>query len=452
LLRRAVWFLAIAALSGMMPSGAEALTWDITTVDGPGDVGAYASIALDSGENPGISYCASGSDDLKYAYRTGGVWVVETVDATGRTGWYTSLAFDAADLPCIAYWDLSNSALRFARWNGSVWNKETVDNSAYVGQCASLALDSAGLPSISYYDYTNGDLRYARFDGSVWHIEVLDDGAPLMGAGLYTSLALDSQDRPHISYADHTTGRLRYAGWDGAAWTLETVDGGTPIGTSIRLDSNGVPHISYAYQYGQGSHLKYAARTGDGGTWQVRVARFGGQVGLYSSLRLRSDAEPCILSWDLGNSIVDYDCFVDGAWSHDTVETMGFTDQWCALALNGAGEPLAAYRSSGEADLHFALGAGTSSVAGEPARVPVDPLRIFPNPVASGGRIQLSLPEGASVVRWFDAQGREAAPPAVFEAGPKREANWDAGRLGPGVYFAVSRGRSGEHVGRVVVR
>jgi hypothetical protein len=429
------WLFAISFL--LVATGAQALSWNITTVDGPGDVGWYASIALDPLGNPGISYYASPGNDLRFARLVSGVWQVETVDTPGQTGWYTSLAFDSGGDPRIAYWDLTNSALRYARWTGSSWSKETVDNSAYVGQCCSLALDSADNPMISYYDYTNGDLKFAKWTGTTWAIEVVDSGPALLGAGLYTSLAIDSMNRPHISYADHTQGLLRYAWWNGTSWVLETVDGGTPIGTSIRLDSSDVPHISYAYQFGQGSHLKYAERTGPGGTWQTQIVRAGGQKGWYSSLCLRSDGAPRILSWDLGGGVVDYDSFDDGAWVHDTIETMAFTDQWCSLALDAGGRPLAAYRSTAEQDLHYAVG-GDPAASPDPIGIgsDVEALRICPNPARGAAVAQVRL-EGPSRVRLriVDVLGREVAAPIDCRiTGGVGEVALPAS-LGAGVYF-----------------
>lgn len=436
----------IAAALLVAAASSPAFSWDITTVDGPGDVGAYASIALDPLGQPGISYCDAGNDDLKFARLAGGSWQVETVDATGRTGWYTSLAFDQAGFPRIAYWDLTNSALRYARWTVSAWTKETVDNAAYVGQCCSLALDGSGNPSISYYDYTNGDLKFARWDGSAWHIEVVDDGDPQLGAGLYTSLVLDSADHPHISYADHTHGQLRYAWWDGSSWTIEVVDGGTPIGTSIRLDAAGIPYVSYAYQFGQGSHLKLASRTGPNGTWQAQIVLHGGQVGWYSSLRLRPNGEPCIVSWDLGHGVVDYDSYQNGGWAHDTIETMGFTDQWCSLVLDGDLNPRAAYRSATNQDLHYAVGSLPSGVADSrpstPARMA---LAVTPTPSRQGAVLRLQVAEASRVhLRIMDVLGRIAAPAEDLSLGRgSTEISLPAG-LAPGVYFVRAETPSGD--------
>lgn len=407
----------LAAALLVMAAEARALAWTITSVDGPGDVGAYASIALDPSQNPAISYCASSTDDLRFARLVGAVWQVETVDAAGRTGWYTSLAFDSHGDPRIAYWDLSNSSLRFARWAGGVWTLQTVDNAAYVGQCCSLALDGSDQPSISYYDYTNGDLKLARWDGTAWQITVVDNGQALMGAGLYTSLALDSSGRPHISYADHTLGQLRYAWWNGSQWTIEVVDGGTPVGTSIRLDATGIPHISYAYQFGQGSHLKYAKRTGPGGSWITQIVKPGGQVGWYSSLCLRPNGEPSILSWDLGSSIVDYESYENGGWRHDSIEAMGFVDQWCSLVMDRSAHLHAAYRSASDLDLHYAVAANPAAAPEDAdlANPPALAISIAPNPAAGNSVLDLRLARPSVVrLRILDVLGRSVLAPADY--------------------------------------
>ncbi len=428
-------FIAAAFLT--LAAKASALPWAITSVDGPGDVGAYASIALDSSQSPGISYCAASTDDLKFARLVGSSWQIELVDATGRTGWYTSLVFDAEGNPRIAYWDLSNSALRYARWTGMAWALETVDNAAYVGQCCSLALDDAENPAVSYYDYTNGDLKFARWNGSAWQIERVDDGQPLMGAGLYTSLALDPMGRPHIAYAEHTLGQLRYAWWDGSQWSIETVDGGTPIGTSLQLDAAGIPHISYAYQFGLGSHLKYAVRSGAGGSWVTQIVKPGGQVGLYSSIRLRPNGEPSILSWDLGNSRVDYDAYENGGWTHESIESMGWTDQWCSLVMDRMAQLHAAYRSSVEQDLHYAVAANPADVAvGTDPGIAAPSIAIFPNPARIGVAVRLRVEKPIQArLRILDVLGREAADPVELPLGAGRDEITLPGKLGAGVYM-----------------
>ena len=41
-------------------------------------------------------------------------WHIETVDSTGDVGWHTSLALNSKDNPHISYWDGTNSDLKYA--------------------------------------------------------------------------------------------------------------------------------------------------------------------------------------------------------------------------------------------------------------------------------------------------------------------------------------------------
>jgi hypothetical protein len=75
-------------------------------------VGAWNSLALDSNDNPHISYRDSLNGDLKYAHWDGSVWVLQTADALGNAGECTSLALDSNDNPHISYY--ANSNLRYA--------------------------------------------------------------------------------------------------------------------------------------------------------------------------------------------------------------------------------------------------------------------------------------------------------------------------------------------------
>ena len=47
------------------------------------------------------------------------IWDVQTVDSTDSVGWDTSIALDSSDNPHISYWDNTNYYLKYAFWNGS---------------------------------------------------------------------------------------------------------------------------------------------------------------------------------------------------------------------------------------------------------------------------------------------------------------------------------------------
>ncbi|HDR06219.1 MAG TPA: T9SS type A sorting domain-containing protein [Candidatus Coatesbacteria bacterium] len=93
--------------------------WANQTVDSEGNVGKESSLALDSSGHPHISYYDGTNDSLKYACWDGYSWQIETVDApsppdTWETGRYTSLALDSSDNPNISYCDYYLGDLKYA--------------------------------------------------------------------------------------------------------------------------------------------------------------------------------------------------------------------------------------------------------------------------------------------------------------------------------------------------
>ena len=199
-------------------------SWSITIVDS--NITGSVSLALDSTDNPHISYSSIPSainhiSDLKYAkWQSGSGWSIITVDSTNFTFSSSSLALDTEDNPHISYQvDLpsvvdSSHYVMYAEFNGSAWSKGQVGYGSRKPN--SLVLDSEGYPHISFLTKNsvmgifgpNEYLRYAEWDPiSGWSNTIVDSA----GIGGSSSLALDSNGNPHISYYDTTNKELKYA-------------------------------------------------------------------------------------------------------------------------------------------------------------------------------------------------------------------------------------------------
>jgi hypothetical protein len=188
-------------------------SWNIETVDSDGSVGFHTSVVVDSSDLPCISYLDWDNSDIKYARYDGSNWEIDVVD-TGDYNWFSALALDSADNPHVSYFSQRenwwSTELRYAYHNGTEWLIQTVDRtSGGYGTYTSIALDSSGHPHISYD--MGGATRYAYFDGSSWHIETVDSEG---WTGYYNSIALNASDSPRISYLtyyDANNAALMYA-------------------------------------------------------------------------------------------------------------------------------------------------------------------------------------------------------------------------------------------------
>jgi hypothetical protein len=219
--------------------------WTIQAIDLSGNAWIDAAIALDSSGKPHIVYSYSryvpndGTKDLRYAVWTGSNWTFQTVDTAHIFGWWPSIALDSNDNPHISYVDpTENATMKYASWNGSSgqWNIQVIDS----GGTSSIAVDSKGYPHISYGNYYDG-LKYASWNGTTWDFQTVDP----TGGGSY--LTLDSNDSPHISYLTYLndSGYEKYAVWSGKNWSTQIVDANVWDAGRLALDSRGNPHITY---------------------------------------------------------------------------------------------------------------------------------------------------------------------------------------------------------------
>jgi hypothetical protein len=270
--------------------------WHLWTVE-PGstgyEFGEYCSLALTSEGGPRVSYYNAHDNTLRFAEQDGTSWSVETAGWSG--GQHTSLALDASDLPHISHYDTSTGDLIYTYYDGKSWQSYPVDQTGDVGQYSSLALH-AGRPHISYYDAGKGDLKYAYYmAGGQWSVATVDSTGDV---GAFPSLALDADGYPHVAYLDITQRTLEYAVFDGKSWAFESVEGKDEAHgfTSLALDAQGNPHISYAVSRTLSYDLKYAYH--DGQTWSREFVDSAGSVGTHTSVALDADGRPYLSYYD----------------------------------------------------------------------------------------------------------------------------------------------------------
>lgn len=278
-------------------------SWQTQNVHSTDSDSGWTSIALDSSDNPRVSFYHFSYTYLKYAYYTGSSWQIDVVDSDGSVGRWTSVAVDSANHPHISYQDWTNKDLKYAYNNGTSWEVETVDSTGWVGSLTSIKLDTSGYPHISYWDYSNRALKYAYYNGSSWQLVTVDNAINVGGES--TSIELDSDGNPHISYYDRTNLNLKYANYTGSSWQLFTVDSDGQNGehSSLALDTSGNPHISYNV-WEPYYDLRYAYHNGT--SWQIVTVDSTGNVGRYNGISLDSSQNPHISYFDDTNGDLKY--------------------------------------------------------------------------------------------------------------------------------------------------
>ncbi len=200
----------------------ESGTWSVSPLgSGPVPYEFGTQVVVDTGGRAHIVYHdgserlngGSGSD-LYYAVQNGGNWDIQVVDEDGDVGKFASLALDAMGNPHIAYFEwnsLSTGYVKYARWSEGEWLLERIEalddvEISFLGarRMVSLVLDAQDRPHVAYSDRSS--VRYAVQSANGWDMQTAALALTGNVLGQLVSLALDVSGRPHIAYYELSSG------------------------------------------------------------------------------------------------------------------------------------------------------------------------------------------------------------------------------------------------------
>ena len=175
-------------------------------------------LVLDSQDSPHVTFHEPLEGDLFYATKGDDGWTIHTVESEGDVGKYASLALDRNDMPVISYMELtgpengiSSGIIKVARAteitdSGPVWEIDEIGevDDLFMGfrgarLITSLVIDSANKPIVAYSDQSTIYVAYQ--EGATWQNEVVRYRAELP-FGQLVSLAIGADDTLHLAFTE----------------------------------------------------------------------------------------------------------------------------------------------------------------------------------------------------------------------------------------------------------
>ncbi|MFL2948971.1 MAG: IPT/TIG domain-containing protein, partial [Candidatus Poseidoniaceae archaeon] len=263
-------------------------TWTDTVVSSSAHFGPIG-IAVDSSNNPHISYAANGADQcgagLRISSYDGSSWSYTNVDQGANRGCESAIVIDESDHMYIAYQDRSSSKLKIATDKSGSWDSYLVDtgtspSNLYPGYMTSMAMDQQGQFHIAHFDEKEDDLRYSTgAPNSQWTTTIVESSGH---TGRDPSIALDFSGTPHIAYNSWAGWDLKYAVYNSttSSWDKSFISttGDVGQGNSLFIDQNGVMHVAFSDE--DNAVLKYATRS----TGLIQTMEITVQFGQYGSV------------------------------------------------------------------------------------------------------------------------------------------------------------------------
>ena len=249
--------------------------WDRNVVD-RGDVGEYASIAVDASGVAHIAYFDAANADLKYARGKGDAWSTVTVAGEeSSSGSGTDIAVDANGRVHVCYKHGTTDQLGYATsTDGESWEAGDL---AAGGQACRLALGADGAVYVSHYEYASRQLHLASLEGGAWNHE------DVPGGGSFRSSPVVTPDGSlHMIIAPRDEETLAHLTKRDGAWS-EPVEIGAGYSSSAAVDADGVVHlITVAWS----QYLRYYQLGADG--WESETVPHGSTLARYPELAIHN--------------------------------------------------------------------------------------------------------------------------------------------------------------------
>jgi hypothetical protein len=325
-------------------------------IDGPDEVGRYASVAVGSDGLGLISYWDETNNDLKVAHcddvRCTSA-TITTVDSGGDVGQYSAIAVGSDGLGLISYYDATNQDLRMAHCNDVACTSATIttlDSTGNAGLYTSLATGSDGFPLVVYL--ANGLIKVAHCS------DVLCTSANLssLESGSRPSVAIGSDGLGLISYGSAALKVAHCSDLLCSSYTTATIDAAVSVAPSLVIGADGLGFVGY---YDDTNHLLKTAHCSNLQCTSASIISHTPEPGLWEglapSVSIGANGLPLVAHLDSPAYALKVtrcgDVRCGGATTTTVYTTDGQQFQDTAVAIGADGLPLIAATENLQDDL-----------------------------------------------------------------------------------------------------